>query len=285
MTAETWGDAGDYIHYVYDAWLRDRTGRFMVAVDEPAGAIVAIDKLSFFSPGEAWFEGLRVSPAYRGRGIAAHFQRRMLDEAERLGAKSVRFLTLARNLAVHKMAFRDGFRELFQTRWWRAEVAQHIPLAPPDATRLRPASVAEADALYALWACSASAFATAGLLHGRWTFTQTGPAEWQELASRRMVLVAEQFSADSAAVLPPMTIVRPETDQDGTARWSVSIAHAEPGAAGPLAAGLLDAARERGIMEVSALLPDTHGTFVGFSSAGFKPDPDDDVLVVFEKRF
>src|SRR5437762_1260753 len=94
LTAHTW-EFGDYIQYVFDDWLADTTGRFLVAQEQPSGRIVAIDKLSMLSPTEAWFEGLRVHPDFRGRGLAGRLQKYMIGEAARLGAQAVRLTTLA----------------------------------------------------------------------------------------------------------------------------------------------------------------------------------------------
>src|SRR5437868_12964361 len=97
LTANTWED-GDYIQWVYDDWVGDAMGRFLVAVESASERVAAIDKLSFLSPTEAWFEGLRVHPDYRGRGLASSLQRYMIGEARRLGAETVRFVTVVDNL-------------------------------------------------------------------------------------------------------------------------------------------------------------------------------------------
>src|SRR5512133_294913 len=89
FTEHTW-EFGDYIQYVFDDWLADPHGRFLVAEEQTSGRIVALDKMTMLSPTEAWFEGLRVHSDFRGRGLAARLQKYMIGEAARLGAKAVR---------------------------------------------------------------------------------------------------------------------------------------------------------------------------------------------------
>jgi len=66
FTAHTW-EFGDYIQHVYDYWLDDTSGRFLAIVHTPSGQIAGIDKLTMLSPAEAWFEGLRINPDFRGK--------------------------------------------------------------------------------------------------------------------------------------------------------------------------------------------------------------------------
>ena len=88
--AQTW-DWGDYIAEVWDAWLADAARH--VRRGDVGGQVMAVDKLTFLSDDEAFFEGLRIDPAYRGRGYAARFEEYMLAEAARQGARVVRLLT------------------------------------------------------------------------------------------------------------------------------------------------------------------------------------------------
>src|SRR5689334_10764767 len=103
--AQTW-DWGDYLDWVWDDWMADPRGLF--AVGTVGRRVVSVDKLTFLSPTEAFFEGLRVDPAYRGHGYAEQFEAHMLGEAARQGARVVRFLTAVDNFAVHKIAGRHG---------------------------------------------------------------------------------------------------------------------------------------------------------------------------------
>ena len=151
LTAHTWED-GEYIHWVYNDWVADTDGRFLVALDHGTGRIAAIDKSELPSPTEAWFEGLRVHPDFRGRGLAGGLQTFMIGEARRLGATVIRMMTLADNFAVHRMAYRDGFKALFVVRhWlWKGQPAPSLSAPGSPMIELRPSTPAEAEVLYNL---------------------------------------------------------------------------------------------------------------------------------------
>src|SRR5258708_32471739 len=56
LCARIWGD--DYIPDLFDEWLRDRRGRFWVAVED--GRLIGIAKLTLIGDHEAWLHALRV---------------------------------------------------------------------------------------------------------------------------------------------------------------------------------------------------------------------------------
>jgi GNAT superfamily N-acetyltransferase len=93
----TWGEWGDYIDKVWDEWLRDRKGFFAVASlgERPIGTA----KLTLLNKREAWFEGPRVDPSFRGMGLSHLLTGFLARKALKLGAESVRYATGARNRA------------------------------------------------------------------------------------------------------------------------------------------------------------------------------------------
>ncbi len=66
---QTWEHQEDYIHQVWDKWLADETGHIFVAVVD--GLPVAMRRVVLMSDDEAWWEGLRVDPNYRGQGLVS----------------------------------------------------------------------------------------------------------------------------------------------------------------------------------------------------------------------
>jgi GNAT superfamily N-acetyltransferase len=66
---QTWEHQEDYIYRVWDKWLADERGRIFVAVVD--GLPVAMQRVVLMSDDEAWWEGLRVDPNYRGRGLVS----------------------------------------------------------------------------------------------------------------------------------------------------------------------------------------------------------------------
>ena len=125
-------DWGDYIPLVWDDWLADETGSLLVATldDERVG----VAKVSLVTPLEAWLQGLRVHPAYRGRGLAWQFHRQCLNTARELGASVARLATSSKNSPVHKMAERVGMRRVAEVEVLQAASVRSsedsAPLSP-----------------------------------------------------------------------------------------------------------------------------------------------------------
>jgi len=104
----------DYLPRVYDRWLEDPRGAFLVA--ELNGRPVGTDKITVLSPGEIWLEGLRVDPEARGRGVARAINSRAMEVIAGLEPRTVRFGTVADNWASRHMGEKDGFRLIFECR-------------------------------------------------------------------------------------------------------------------------------------------------------------------------
>lgn len=104
FTAHTWGEHGDYIHMVWEDWLRGEQGPMLVGLLD--GEPVSLVKITWNAPGEAWMEGMRVHPGYREKGIATQVFHRALAWAAENGGRIVRLSTAADNYPVHRMAAR-----------------------------------------------------------------------------------------------------------------------------------------------------------------------------------
>lgn len=280
LTANTW-EGGDYIHLVFDDWLADTQGRFLVVEDNSTGNIVAIDKLSFFSPTEGWFEGIRVHPDYRGRGLASRIQQYMIGEARRMGARSLRFLTSAENLAIHRNAFRDGFRARFTVRHvrWRVPAESDGQEAPQGI--LRRASVEEALLLYDWWRRSASHAEAGGLINRNWSFSTTSAEEWQVRAAQGQLLVPEHADLREPVLPVPLAIYSPDETFEGRA-WILSLLSATGSDYAALAHALVASARLEGVERLSGVLPDSGMLLTALEEAGFEHHGYDSCLVLFE---
>jgi GNAT superfamily N-acetyltransferase len=278
ITAHTWQD-GDYIPEVYDEWLADREGIFAALVHTPSGRIAAIDKVSMLAPGQAWFEGLRVNPDFRGQGISGKLQTHMVGVVRGMGARVVRFLTLNNNTPIHIAAYRDGFHIAALTRYWRWKPDMPPPLSTATMA-LRPAGPGEALALHNWWTRTAG-YPTAGLLHRRWTFYEGSSDEWAAAAQEgRLLVEADARPGDSK--LPPAAVMWNSWTEEGMESWQVAATLAEPRHWAPLYTSLLGEARRRGAGNASGMFADTVAANAGLSAAGMTPDPDEDRLYLFE---
>ena len=89
-----WG-GHDYIPYVWDEWAKDEVNpMFVVEVD---GTPVGMNRLRFLEDGSAWFEGVRIHPAHRGRGLATMLGENSIRVAKRRGATEFKLTSGSRN--------------------------------------------------------------------------------------------------------------------------------------------------------------------------------------------
>lgn len=128
----------DYIPEVWDEWLADCDGALLVG--EAGGRPVALAKISALGSGEDWFHGLRVDPAWRGHGFGRAMLRRCIALARSRGARTLRYLTDAGNLTMHRMGRAHSFQLNYMPAWYSAPArlarSWAAPLAPTEIARL-----------------------------------------------------------------------------------------------------------------------------------------------------
>ena len=107
ISSQVW-EGHDYVPLVLDRWLEEG-GLFAAELD---GKVVGFAKTTVLSPGELWFEGLRVHPGYRGRGIAKALAEAQLQEALAWVPRSIRLATAEINHESLHIAAELGFREV-----------------------------------------------------------------------------------------------------------------------------------------------------------------------------
>ena len=131
FASATW-DGWDYIAEVWDAWVADEVGAFLVATAEAApdgtdpadrdgvplatGQVIGITHLAMLTATEAWVEGIRVDPRVRGMDVATDLQAGVLDAARSCGATIVRYVTSQVNEGSLRLGARHG---LLPVGWGR----------------------------------------------------------------------------------------------------------------------------------------------------------------------
>jgi len=114
---QTW-EWGDYIEYLWDEWLNNPQGKLFVATID--GQPVAVANMRMLNKTEAWFEGMRVDPAFRQHGIASALFDAQLAEARHRGAATARLITESTNTAAIRLLERSFMNRIGAYTIYRA---------------------------------------------------------------------------------------------------------------------------------------------------------------------
>jgi GNAT superfamily N-acetyltransferase len=157
LTSMIW-NGHDYIRYVWRDWLADPQG--LLAVAEFGAKIVGMGKLTKLDDENWWMEGLRVHPAFEGRGFASHIQGYLLQQWQQMGKGAVRLATSSQRVPVHRICQRTGFERVAEITAFSADTYEAGQL--PQSGDGGFARVEEGE-LEAAWA-----FAAQNPLHQLW---------------------------------------------------------------------------------------------------------------------
>ncbi len=137
---DVWG-GNDYILRVWDDWLHDRHGRMFVV--EADGVPVGMNRIRFLEDGSVWFEGARVHPDYRGRGLATLLGENSMRVARARGSTVFRLTSGSKNKVAHRQIAKIGFEEA--ARFSVYEPREGMKLSPTEeAEGVRPSGAGEA---------------------------------------------------------------------------------------------------------------------------------------------
>ncbi|MUV87962.1 GNAT family N-acetyltransferase [Natronomonas sp. CBA1123] len=118
FTQDTWPElGGDYIPRVFEEWVDTdgQTQRTLVAVVD--GDPVGICQGVILSEHEAWAQGMRVAPNYRGEGISPALTEAVFEWAADRGATICRNMVFSWNAAGLGQSRSMGFEPLAEFRW------------------------------------------------------------------------------------------------------------------------------------------------------------------------
>jgi GNAT superfamily N-acetyltransferase len=163
IAAQTW-EGDDYIPDVIDEWLSSEAASLVVA--ESDGVVVGVARYDRTFPRYAWFEGLRVDPAYTGRGIAKAITGHLLELARADQVERIGLSTYMDNYASQKVSAAFGFSKVigFAACSAGAKDAQHFAAR---SERVEVVPVAETIAIVRE---SEALSAGAGFLPHSWRF-------------------------------------------------------------------------------------------------------------------
>ncbi|MCC7354190.1 MAG: GNAT family N-acetyltransferase, partial [Anaerolineae bacterium] len=271
FTQHTWPD-GDYIPEVYDIWLVDPRGPLLVA--EEGGKVVAIGKVTFLGPRQAWLEGMRVHPEHRRHGIGRRFLAYQTTLAREKGAQVVRLATAYNNYPVHKIVAEQGMSHI-------ASFTPIIADAETGPVRARVLAPAELDEAWAV--------VVTGDVHRRGARLYDLGWVWKELDQEEVARSIQEGNAlgwqpqrDSGPLAGLALLPYDWYDKDALRAGWVGGDLAEMA---EFAHDLRRVAAARGFQKVYTMLVDLPDLRAAFTAAGYKPDSGDEAftLWVFKK--
>jgi GNAT superfamily N-acetyltransferase len=181
---------GDYIADVWDEWLADIGGQLLVGLiaDQP----VAVMHIEILAGGVAWFEGMRVHPDWRSRGIGQTLTARACDYARARQARVARLVTNSRNSAAHKTLAAQGLVRTAVFNQWSAD-SMSI-----ESVGIRLAAMQDIPWIETLWVKATGRPADQSLVPDpHWRWTELTGTRLRDLVSRQQIWLAH----DAIAVL------------------------------------------------------------------------------------
>ncbi len=143
FTRNTWPERenGDYLPEIYPEWIEGEGKHTLVASAD--AEIAGVAQCVMLSGTEAWCQGMRVNPDYRGEGVARRLTHALFDWAREQGALVARNMVFSWNIPSMGLSRNIGFDPVTEFRWTR-------PAPDPDADP-DLAVTAEADAAWHAW--------------------------------------------------------------------------------------------------------------------------------------
>ncbi|AHF98640.1 N-acetyltransferase GCN5 [Halostagnicola larsenii XH-48] len=284
FTGRIWANrGGDYIPDVYHDWLEDddETGK-KTFLAELEGDVAGIVQGVMLSPEEAWFQGMRVNPAYQRRGVSQRLNEASFEWARRRGATIGRVMVFSWNSPSLGAARKSGFEPITEFRFATPE---------PDADASGPLSVSSdpADA-WRFWHESDARDHLRGLgmaLEQSWALRELTREDFSRVADETALFVVEGGeSADGfatrdrngarAIAYRTRTMEPPDDGEETTlAEYGVG-AWADVDAARSLFAAIARDAAAIGADETRVLIPETaeYVSDASYAGVGVADEPD-----------
>ena len=276
FTEDTWPDrGGDYVPRVFDEWLETDGPTQRTFVATVGGDVAGICQGVMLSAHEAWAQGMRVNPDYRGRGISPELTDALFDWARDRGASVCRNMVFSWNAAGLGQSRSVGFRPRTEFRW--AE-----PTPDPDAgghpetARLRV--VEDPDTAWTAWTRSQGRDHLAGLSLASdesWALAELTRERLHRAAEAATVLAVVGDDGARAMSFRVREFDLPDEESDRGAEYGVGV-WTDTAAARALFAAVARDAASAGVDRTRMLIPETprHVSDAAYTRAGFSDEPD-----------
>ncbi|MFC4248658.1 GNAT family N-acetyltransferase [Natribaculum luteum] len=216
FTSDLWADrGGDYLPSVYHDWLEDEDDdRRKTFLAEADGEVAGLSQAVVLSPDEAWFQGMRVNPDFRRRGVSQRLNEACFEWARDCGATVGRLMTFSWNAAALGAARAGGFEPVTEFRW--AQPA-------PDADATGPLEVTgDAAAAWRYWTDSEAREHLRGLaldVAESWALRELTRGDLTQLADETAVFAVQGDDGVAGMAYRTRDYER-ETDDGETERWA-----------------------------------------------------------------
>ncbi|MFC7046850.1 GNAT family N-acetyltransferase [Halobacteriaceae archaeon GCM10025711] len=254
FTENTWPDrGGDYIPRVFPEWVEeagDDQQTFVAATDD--GDVAGILTVVMLSEYEAWCQGMRTNPDYRGQGVATRVTERAFDWAREQGATVARNMVFSWNVMGLGHSRSVGFSPAAEFRWVHPE---------PDADADPAADVTdEVDAGWSFWQRSDARTELAGLaldMGESWAVSDLSRATLRQAADETSLLVVQDDGTEGLAFR--VRDYERENEDGETVHWADYGlgAWADADAARSVLAAVSRDAGELGVDRTRVLVPET----------------------------
>ncbi len=155
FTRDTWGSGSDYIPEVFPQWVETDGPKQRTFVLDAGDDIAGILQCVLLSDHEAWAQGMRMNPAYRGEGLSPRLSHAAFDWAREQGAAVCRNMVFSWNVAGLGQSRAVGFDPCTEFRY---------ATPTPDATAVSGLDLGQdPDAAWAFWTGSDTRTALRGL--------------------------------------------------------------------------------------------------------------------------
>jgi GNAT superfamily N-acetyltransferase len=272
FTSETWSDRDqdDYIAAVFEDWVAsDGPDQRTVVVDtgEDLGGICQVVLLTDH---EAWFQGMRVNPRYRGAGFGRTMMGDLFAWARQRGATVGRAMVFSWNDAGFGITRAAGFDAGIEARWAEPD---------PDESATGPADysiVDDPDAAWSCWHRSDACHRLGGLgvdPEESWALSEVTRERLHRLADDQRVIAVQDDDGTRAMAARVRTWDRHDTDESwavyGASTWD------SLDAARSLFAAIARDAATLGVDHTRVLIPETPGAVsdAAVGRAGISDDP------------
>lgn len=282
IAADTWPERGDYVADVFPVWVDSDGPDQRTFVAEAGETVVGLVQAVRLSEWEAWYQGMRVDPDWRGRGVSGALNDACVTWSRGWGAKVGRLMVFSWNTAGLGAARANGFEPVTEFRWIHPEPD---PDAAPEGR-----VVEDPDAAYAYWTDSDARDHLGGLAldsEETWACSELTRETLHRTAEETRVFAVQRrggFPGGSAkagagtrAASVRVRDYERETD-DGTVKqveYGVA-AWDDVDALRELLAAISRDAAEVGADDVRVLVPETprHVTDAAYAGAGVADEPD-----------